>query len=109
AAFWEARTGFEPACDGFANRCLTTWLPRPENSTETVPRGQPRARPAGAVRPAERAGTLPCADARIKRMNSALLCSAPRAPRPAGDHRRAAPEWRPLHPSSRPDTGIPGP
>ena len=24
----EARTGFEPAYDGFANRCLTTWLPR---------------------------------------------------------------------------------
>ena len=24
----EARTGFEPAFDGFANRCLTTWLPR---------------------------------------------------------------------------------
>jgi hypothetical protein len=24
----EARTGFEPACNGFANRCLTTWLPR---------------------------------------------------------------------------------
>ena len=30
-AFWgdaEARTGFEPAYGGFANRCLTTWLPR---------------------------------------------------------------------------------
>lgn len=26
----EARTGFEPVCDGFANRCLTTWLPRQE-------------------------------------------------------------------------------
>gem|GEM_PF-4660529 len=25
----EARTGLEPAYDGFANRCLTTWLPRP--------------------------------------------------------------------------------
>lgn len=24
----EARTGFEPAYDGFANRCLATWLPR---------------------------------------------------------------------------------
>jgi hypothetical protein len=24
----EARIGFEPTCDGFANRCLTTWLPR---------------------------------------------------------------------------------
>ncbi len=24
----EARTGFEPAYNGFANRCLTTWLPR---------------------------------------------------------------------------------
>ncbi len=24
----EARTGFEPACGGFANRCLTAWLPR---------------------------------------------------------------------------------
>ena len=23
----EARTGFEPACDGFADRCLTAWLP----------------------------------------------------------------------------------
>jgi hypothetical protein len=25
---FEARIGFEPTCDGFANRCLTTWLPR---------------------------------------------------------------------------------
>ncbi len=25
---FEARTRFELACDGFANRCLTTWLPR---------------------------------------------------------------------------------
>jgi hypothetical protein len=23
----EVRTGFEPAYNGFANRCLTTWLP----------------------------------------------------------------------------------
>jgi hypothetical protein len=25
----EVRTGFEPACDGFANHCLTAWLPHP--------------------------------------------------------------------------------
>jgi hypothetical protein len=25
--FEEVRTGFEPAYDGFANRCLTAWLP----------------------------------------------------------------------------------
>ena len=25
----EARIGFEPTYNGFANRCLTTWLPRP--------------------------------------------------------------------------------
>jgi hypothetical protein len=27
-AFGEAPTGFEPVYDGFANRCLTTWLRR---------------------------------------------------------------------------------
>jgi hypothetical protein len=26
--FFEARMGFEPTYNGFANRCLTTWLPR---------------------------------------------------------------------------------
>ena len=25
----EAATGFEPVCNGFADRCLTTWLCRP--------------------------------------------------------------------------------
>lgn len=35
ATLLEARTGFEPACGGFANRCLTTWLPRhPRNRRE---------------------------------------------------------------------------
>jgi hypothetical protein len=40
----EARIGFEPTYDGFANRCLTTWLPRrsKETSTETWSRRQPR-------------------------------------------------------------------
>jgi hypothetical protein len=26
-SYAEVRTGFEPAYNGFANRCLTTWLP----------------------------------------------------------------------------------
>ena len=34
----EARTRFELACDGFANRCLTAWLPRRgEAETGTLP------------------------------------------------------------------------
>ena len=31
----EARIGFEPTYDGFANRCLTTWLPRRCRETHT--------------------------------------------------------------------------
>ena len=33
--FSEVRTGFEPAYNGFANRCLTTWLPHRSNGKRT--------------------------------------------------------------------------
>lgn len=36
-AVLEARTGFEPACDGFANRCLTAWLPRRRGAKAGMP------------------------------------------------------------------------
>ena len=58
SAISEAWMGFEPTYDGFANRCLTTWLPRhPERS----PRGSRSARATEARRasPARRrAATL---------------------------------------------------
>jgi hypothetical protein len=43
ALYREARIGFEPTCDGFANRCLAAWLPRPScgpgpKSRRTLPR-----------------------------------------------------------------------
>src|SRR5215212_1711303 len=41
----EVRTGFEPAYNGFANRCLTTWLPHhtPRPGTEScAPSSQAR-------------------------------------------------------------------
>src|SRR5262245_39596230 len=35
----EAWMGFEPTCDGFANHCLTTWLPRRNREGFTAPPG----------------------------------------------------------------------
>jgi hypothetical protein len=55
---FEARIGFEPTCDGFANRCLTAWLPRREQSTllgrRIVPLGVQPSTAIAFARPALR-------------------------------------------------------
>ena len=49
----EARIGFEPTYDGFANRCLTTWLPRRLTATLRWQTVFYRARPLGSMKDAE--------------------------------------------------------
>src|SRR6185437_3066529 len=39
----EARAGIEPANSGFADRCLTTWLPRRPWSADAASKSNPRA------------------------------------------------------------------
>lgn len=57
----EARAGIEPANSGFADRCLTTWLPRHESQPTEPPQGvqgsvaQPIAPVGAASKPAHAA------------------------------------------------------
>ena len=54
ASAFEARTGFEPAYNGFANRCLTTWLPRHFRQRPTLPGAWRRSSPFDSVSHGER-------------------------------------------------------
>ena len=83
----EVRMGFEPTYDGFANRCLTTWLPHhPERAFAKEGLGALRPRNRVSSKESSRAGRGSCLAARTRPVNGSSRWPRARrrtsAPRP---------------------------